>query len=404
MIDVLFMKKKLTEIIQEMDASNQFCPNEECASRGCIGQGNIVIHQRSRPRYKCKTCGRTFSENTGTVFAGLRKPTELIVVVITLLAYGCPIQAIVHAFGLDERTVASWQYRAGKHCEFVHKEKVEQGMLDLMHVQADEIWVKMRGTVVWVALAIMVSTRLWIAGEVSKTRDSCLIGRLMEQVRRCCKEMVAIFICTDGFKAYPKSIVRAFRKKIKNPYGLGAPRKVVWPRLYIGTVIKHSVKRRITEVVRRMSHGQWRKAKKLIKSSKGGKKLNTSFIERLNGTFRERLASLTRKCRHAASKIETVQAGIYLIGCTYNFCFSHCELSKSQTKGGFGFPCTPAMASGLTDHVWTVKELLLYKVPPPPLSIPKKKGRPCTKHLKNTSLSKKPVMRLRKGVLCASTA
>ena len=265
-----------------MDASNQFCPNEECASRGCIGQGNIVIHQRNRPRYKCKTCGRTFSENTGTVFAGLRKPTELIVVVITLLAYGCPIQAIVHAFGLDERTVASWQYRAGKHCESVHKEKVEQGMLDLMHVQADEIWVKMRGTVVWVALAIMVSTRLWIAGEVSKTRDSCLIDRLMEQVRRCCKEMVAIFICTDGFKAYPKSIVRAFRKKTKNPYGLGAPRKVVWPRLYIGTVIKHSVKRRITEVVRRMSHGQWRKAKKLIKSSKGGKKLNTSFIERLN--------------------------------------------------------------------------------------------------------------------------
>jgi len=387
-----------------MDASNQFCPNVECASRGFIGQGNIVIHQRNRPRYKCKTCGRTFSENAGTVFAGLRKPTELIVVVITLLAYGCPIQAVVHAFGLDERTVASWQHRAGKHCESVHKEKVEQGILDLMHVQADEIWVKMRGTVVWVALAIMVSTRLWIAGEVSKTRDSCLIDRLMEQVRRCCKEMTAIFICTDGFKAYPKSILRAFRQKMKNPYGLGAPRKVVWPRLYIGTVIKHTAKRRVTEVIRRMSYGQWRKAKKLMKASKGGKKLNTSFIERLNGTFRERFASLTRKCRHAASKIETVQAGIYLIGCTYNFCFSHCELSKSQTQGGFGFPCTPAMASGLTDHVWTVKELLLYKVPPPPLSRPPKKGRPCTKQLKNTSVPKRPVVQMRKGVLCASTA
>jgi hypothetical protein len=135
----------------------------------------------------------------------------------------------------------------------------------------------------------------------------------------------------------------------------------------------------------------------------GGKKLNTSFIERLNGTFRERLASFTRRCRHAASKVETVHAGIYLIGCTYNFCFCHHELSKSKTKGGFGYPCTPAMASGLTDHVWSVRELLTYKVAPHPLLIPKKKGRPRTKPLKSTSMPKKPVVRLRKGALCAST-
>ena len=307
------MKKSDTSTPQKMDACEQFCPNLECASRGQIGQGNIVGHGSKRPRYKCKTCGKTFSARTGTALEGLRKPTELIVIVVILLAYGCPIQAIVHAFGLDERTVASWQQRAGKHCESVHQEKIERGLLDLMHVQADEIWIKMRGAVVWVALAMMVSTRLWIAGEVSKKRDSDLIDRLMEQVRRCSKSMTAILICTDGFAAYPKSIIRAFRDKVKNPYGIGAPRKVVWPRLYIGTVIKYTVKRRVTEVVRRMNHGQWRKAKKLIKMSKGGKKLNTSFIERLNGTFRERLASFTRKCRHAASKMETVHAGIYLI-------------------------------------------------------------------------------------------
>ena len=372
-------------------------------SRGQSGQGNIVSHGTKRPRYKCKTCGKTFSARAGTALEGIRKPEELFVIVILLLAYGCPTQAIVHAFGLDERTVASWQHRAGMHCESVHKEKIERGLLDLIHVQADEIWVKMRGTVVWVALAMMVSTRLWIAGEVSKTRDRDLIDRLMEQVRRCCKDMVALLICTDGLPAYPRSIIRAFRNKVKNPYGIGASRKEVWPRLYIGTVIKYTVKRRVIEIVRWMTHGQWRKAKKLLKSSKGGKKLNTSFIERLNGTFRERLASFTRKCRHAASKIETVHTGMYLIGCTYNFCFAHHELSKSKKKGGFGMPCTPAMASGLTSHIWSVKELLTYKVPPPPFPIPKKKGRPRTKPLQDTSRPKKPVMRQRKGVLCAST-
>src|SRR2546430_8731234 len=130
-----------------------------------------------------------------TLFRSIRKPEELFVIVILLLAYGCPTQAIVHAFGLDERTVANWQYRAGKHCESVHKEKIERGILELMHVQADEIWIKMRGAVVWVALAIMIPTRLWIAGEVSKTRDSNLVDRLMEQVRRCCKALAALLIC-----------------------------------------------------------------------------------------------------------------------------------------------------------------------------------------------------------------
>ena len=95
----------------------------------------------------------------------------------------------------------------------------------------------------------------------------------------------------------------------------------------------------------------------------GCKEFNTAFIERLNGTFRERLASLTRKCRHAVARIETLERGIYLIGCTYNFCFPHHELSKSSH---FGYCCTPAMAAGLTDHIWSIRELLMYKVPPTP--------------------------------------
>ncbi len=131
--------------------------------------------------------------------------------------------------------------------------------------------------------------------------------------------------------------------------------------------------------------------------------LNTSYIERLNATFRERLASLTRKCRHAVSKETTLHAGMYLIGCTYNFCIAHQELSKPLDLGGFGCLCTPAMASGLTDHVWSVKELLTFKVAPPPLPARKKRGRPRTKSLQISTLPKKPVVRMRKGVLCAST-
>jgi len=111
---------------------------------------------------------------------GLRKPTELIVTVVILLAYGCPIQAIVHAYGLDERTVANWRDRAGRHCQKVRQAVVEQANLDLVHVQADEIRVKGRRMTVWMGLAMMISTQLWLAGVVSPTRDTGLADRLQD--------------------------------------------------------------------------------------------------------------------------------------------------------------------------------------------------------------------------------
>lgn len=135
------------------------------------------------------------------MFEGLRTSTELIVIVVTLLAFGCPVQAIVQAYGLDERTVASWRDGAGKQCQRVHQAIVEQGQLDLVHGQADEIRVKARGMVVWMGLAVMVSTRRWLGGVVSRTRDTSLADRLLQQVRACCQAACAVLICTDGWAA-----------------------------------------------------------------------------------------------------------------------------------------------------------------------------------------------------------
>jgi len=107
--------------------------------RGQLGMGKITIHDRRRQRSRWKGCKQTFSAHRGTMCEDLRKPVELIVIVVTLLTYGCPVQAIVHAFDLDKRTVADWRDRAGRHCQPVHQQMGEQGKLDLMHVQADEI-------------------------------------------------------------------------------------------------------------------------------------------------------------------------------------------------------------------------------------------------------------------------
>ena len=341
---------------------------------------------------------------------GLRKPTELIVIVVTLLAYGCPIQAIVHAFELDERTVASWRDRAGTQCKQIHAAIVQQGQLDLIHVQADEIRVKGRQMVAWMGLAMMVSTRLWLAGVVSRTRDTSLADRLVHQVRACSQPLCALLFCTDGWAAYPGSIRRAFREKVKKTVGRGRSCLVAWPDIVIATVIKRTEQKRVVEITRRMTQGLLSSAEKLLQQSRGGSVLNTAFIERLNGTMRERLASLTRTCRHAAHRLEALETGMYLIGCTYNLCFPHHELS--QTKH-LGVPCTPAMAAGLADHIWTVQEVLTYKLVPAPWIKPKRswkkavvdptlpkrsRGRPRKHPLPDPTLPKRPRGRPRKVV------
>ena len=400
---------------EQKDASQVFCPNLDCIARGKTGEGNVISHGKKRARYKCKTCGKTFSAQAGTMFEGLRKPKELIVIVVTLLAYGCPTQAIVQAFGLDERTVASWRDRAGKHCQQVHQRVVQLPLLDLVHVQADEIRVKGHQMIAWMGLAMMVSTRLWLGGVVSLTRHRSLADRLLAQVRACCQPLRALLVCTDGWSAYPGSIRRAFRQKVKETAGRGRACLRVWPQLCIATVIKRTEKKRVVEVTRRMALGTLKHAQALLAASQGGTVLNTAFIERLNGTMRERLASLTRKCRHAARRLVALESGMWLLGCTYNFCWPHHELSrraaKAQGKAGEVF-LTPAMASGLTDHIWGLQELLSYRVAPAPWVAPKRHGRSASQpapHVRKQESSgqqprPRPLLRLRKGVLCSTTS
>src|SRR5260370_3373469 len=174
---------------------------------------------------------------------GLRKEEELIVLVVTLLSYGCPRQAIVHAFGLDERTVARWQARAGQHCQKVHEATVMQAKLNLEHVQADEIRVKGHRMIPWMAMAIMVSTRLWLGGVVSEHRDRKLADQLLAMVKTCCLPLCALLVVTDGWSAYPNSIRRAFREKITQAGKRGRCRLQAWPEIVIGTEIRENGKK-----------------------------------------------------------------------------------------------------------------------------------------------------------------
>ena len=348
-----------------MNPRHQFCPNAHCHASGRRGGSNIVIHSRKQRRYKCTCCGRTFSETHGTSLYRLKKPAALSVLVVTLLVHGCPVQAIVAAFGLDERTVSAWLHRAGDHAQRVHEQIVGCQELDLGQVQSDEIRVKTQGGVLWMAMAVMVSTRLWLGGVVSVQRDMRLAQRLAAQIRRVALER-PLLLAVDGWKSYVRAFRQAFRTPLKNGHK-GRPRLVAWTTLAITQVVKHR-QGRLLSIERRIVQGTEALVTHLLQASQRGGLINTAYIERLNATFRQRLGCLARRTRALARTTRTVEAAMFLLGCVYNFCSAHDTLSLTT-------PVTPAMAAHLTDHVWSIQELLHFK-PPTSYEPVKRRGRP----------------------------
>ncbi len=354
-----------------------FCLNPECPARGQCGKGNVQVHSLKEKRCYCAVCEQTFSVTKGSLFYRLKTEPQTVVLVLTLLAYGCPLQAIVVAFGFDERTVKNWWRRAGAHCQAVHQRVVGQSQLDLQQVQADEIKVKMQGGSIWMALAMMVPSRLWLGGVISPKRDLSLIQALVDQVRAIalCRPLL---VAVDGLASYVTAFQRAFRSPLPRHGQPGRCRLRSWSELALVQVVKQRAGGQLA-IARRIVQGTTEQVTQLLRASQGGGQINTAFIERLNATFRQRLPWLTRRCRHLAQQPETLQAGMFVLGCIYNFCTYHHSL-----RVAFHLPNgrrrwlhrTPAIAAGLTDHRWSIADLFEFRVPPPPWTPPKRRGRP----------------------------
>src|SRR5262249_27678403 len=156
---------------------------------GKAGLGNIRVHSRTERRFRCTTCGKTFAATKNTAFYRLHTPLDLVTLVLTLLCHGCPRQAVVAAYGLDERTIADWQQRRGRHGMRFDELHVQQGCVDIQHVQADELWVKALGRKLWMAMALAVPSRLWLGGVVSRRRDGELIAAVVGIVRSCASSL-----------------------------------------------------------------------------------------------------------------------------------------------------------------------------------------------------------------------
>jgi hypothetical protein len=361
-----------------MNPQGQFCHNPDCWAYGRAGEGHIVIHSQRDRRYRCMRCDRTFAATRGTALYRAHKSHALVVQVVTLLAHGCPAQAIVAAFGLDERTVARYQREAGTQCRRVHDHLGAAGRVALGQVQADELRVRVVGGVVWLASALTVASRLWLGGVVRVRRDRPLIRRLLARVRAC-GPVSALLLCTDGLASYRTQALRVFREARRTGRA-GRPRLVVPAGVALAQVVKQYARRRVIGVARRVVRGTADAVRARLMATQGdvAAVINTAYVERLNATFRAQLAPLVRRSRATARLTATVEAGMWLVGTCYTFCWPHRSLRQrrpADRPGGKWVERTPAQAAGLADHRWSLHELLTFRVPPAPVRRPGRRPR-----------------------------
>ena len=206
-----------------MASTRVFCPNESCPARGQGGKGTITMHSRKEARSRCTVGATTFSARRGTMVYRKKTPVDLLVPVVTLSAHGRPVSAMVVSVGLQAETVRTWAAEAGVHCAQGHRHPVLGACLSLLHAQADEMRVRMQKGMGWMAMALMVSARLWLGGVVSAHRDKSLMRRLADRGRACARPG-ALPVAVD----VPAASVNAFRCALRRKAPWKVPDARTW--------------------------------------------------------------------------------------------------------------------------------------------------------------------------------
>ena len=188
---------------------------------------------------------------------------------------------------------------------------------------------------------------------------------------------VPLFL-TDGFKEYTTALlthygqwVQPARRRAQGP--TPKPRWMPLPTLLYAQVVKTVRRRRLVRVRHRVVFGTREAVKQVLSTC--GWHINTAFIERVNLTIRQHVAAVGRRVNTLCKGEDGVRQQLALYQSYYNFCLPHASLRQPlplpMATNGTGStkqwrPQTPAMAAGLTDRVWTLRELLLFRVPPWP--------------------------------------
>jgi hypothetical protein len=202
--------------------------------------------------------------------------------------------------------------------------------------------------------------------------------RVVHQVTRVLAPGWVPLFLTDGLKDYGTALLTHFgqwmqpeRRQDKGP--MPKPRWMPLPELLYAQVVKSYRRRRIVGVKHRVVFGTQLAIEQVL--ARCGWTINTAFVERLNLDIRQRVAAIGRRVNTLCQGEAGLRDQLVLFQVYHNFVLPHASLRQALDEpipthkmgsARLWRPCTPAMAAGLTDLVWTLKEVLMLRVPPWP--------------------------------------
>ena len=381
---------------REVDTSQHFCPHAGCDFWGWLGLGNLRAngHPNGGPwrQFYCTSCGSYFLETHGTLFHGKQAAVELIVRALACLAEGLGIRAAARVFEVDASTVLHWLVEAAEHLRafsayFLCEVHVNQVQLDELYavlrevkageISEDEAINRLERSPYWVWTAMDSESKLLLVINVG-TRTLAMAQRVVHQLGQVLAPNCVPLFLTDGFRDYMTALLAHFgywiqpeRRQDKGP--MPKPRWMPLPQLRYAQVVKSYRRRRIVGVTHRVVFGTQLAIAQVLTAC--GWRINTAFVERLNLDLRQRVAAVGRRVNTLCQGEDGLLDQLALFQTYHNFVLPHASLRQplliSEVTNGKGSakvwrPRTPAMAAGLTDHVWSLKEVLLFRVPPWP--------------------------------------
>jgi IS1 family transposase len=379
-----------------VDTSRHFCPHTECDYRGWLGLNNLRAngHPSGGPwrQLHCTACDGYFPEHQGTIFHGKQAAVELIVRVLACLAEGLGIRATARVFEVAPNTVLQWLVEAAEQLTafsayFLCEVHIKQVQLDELYavlravkagdLSEDEAIKRLERSPYWVWTAMDPESKLLLVIDVG-TRTLAMAQRVVHQVAQVLAPGCVPLFLTDGLKDYGTALLAHFgswmqpeRRQDKGPRP--KPRWMPLPQLLYAQVVKSYRRRRLAGVKYRVVFGTWQRVEQVLSAC--GWKINTAFVERLNLDLRQRVAAVGRRVNTLCQGEDGLQHQLVLFQSYHNFVLPHASLRQPllmpEPANGRGSAkvwqaCTPAMAAGLTDHVWSLREVLLFRVPPWP--------------------------------------
>jgi IS1 family transposase len=381
---------------RQVDTSQHFCPYPDCAYQGRVGLGNLCAngHPNGGPwrQLHCTSCGGYFQETHGTPLHGKRVAPEKLVWAVGALAEGLGIRAVARVFEVDPHTVLAWLVEVAEHAAafsqyFLHDVRVTQVQLDELfallsavktgEVNEAEAITRLSRSPHWVWAAIDPVTKLLLTIEVGD-RTLAMAQRVVHQVVQVLAPGCVPLFFTDGFKEYTTALLTHYGQWVQPPrrQAQGPAPKPRWlplPQLLYAQVVKTVRRRRLVDVKHRVVFGTLEAVKHVLAPL--GWPINTAFVERLNLSLRQHVAAIGRRVSTLCKGEDGLRQQLALYHMYYNFCLPHASLRVPLPQllptNGTGSatqwrPCTPAMAAGLTDHVWSLRAVLLFRVPPWP--------------------------------------